>query len=608
MPRYKAPLRDFRFVYYELFDGAALAALPGHEEATPDVVEAVLEEIGKIASEVLQPLNAVGDEQGCKLENGVVRTPAGFREAWKVLREGGWMGLTGKPEHGGQAMPHAIGVAASEPMIAANLSFSMYVFLTHGASDALEHHGTDELKTAFLPRLLDGSWSGTMCLTEPQCGTDLGLVRTRAVDAGDGAYQVTGQKIFISAGDHDLTDNVLHLVLARLPDAPAGIKGISMFLIPKLRPEGGGPLGGGMPTRLVPNGVTCTSLEHKMGIKGSSTCVIDFDDSRGYLVGEPNKGMRAMFTMMNAARLHVGVQGLAVADAAYQAAVAFARERLQGRALTGAKAPQQEADPILVHPDVRRMLLTIRSFTEGARALTAWVAMEIDHALSHPDPARRQEADDLASLLTPVVKAFQTDLGFEMTNLALQVHGGYGYVREYGVEQLVRDARITQIYEGTNGIQALDLVGRKMPAHMGRYLRRFFHPVQRFLQQEAATPGIAELVGAAGKAFERLQRATAWLGAKSLENPDQAGAAATDYLLLFGYTALAYLWARMAKVAQERLAAGNGTLGGDDRAFYQAKLATARFYMERVLPRHSAHFASLMAGSASTMAFPDAAF
>ncbi|HEX6199937.1 MAG TPA: acyl-CoA dehydrogenase family protein, partial [Thermoanaerobaculia bacterium] len=396
MPAYKAPLRDLRFTYYELFDGAALAGIPGFEEATPDVVDAVIEEIGKISSDVLQPLNKVGDEEGCRIENGHVRTPTGFKEAWDLLRDGGWMGLTADPEYGGQGMPYAVGVAASEPMISANLAFSMYVFLTHGAYDALAHHGSEELKAAFLPHLVDGSWAGTMCLTEPQAGTDLGLVRTRAIDAGDGAYEITGSKIFISAGDHDLADNIVHLILARMPDAPPGIKGISMFLVPKLRPEGG---------RLVPNGVTCTSLEHKMGISGSSTCVIDFEDSVGYLIGEPNKGMRAMFTMMNAARLHVGVQGLAIAEAAYQAAVAFARERLQGRALTGAKFPQQEADPILVHPDIRRMLLTIRAFTEGARALTAWAALEIDHARSHPDPERREEADDLASLLTPVIKA-----------------------------------------------------------------------------------------------------------------------------------------------------------------------------------------------------------
>ncbi|MCB1008300.1 MAG: acyl-CoA dehydrogenase family protein, partial [Acidobacteria bacterium] len=480
---YKAPLRDFRFVYYELFDGEELARLPGFEDATQDTVEAVLEEIGKISTEVLQPLNAVGDAQGCRLENGQVKTPDGFGDAWKLLREGGWMGLTARPEYGGQGMPYTVGVAASEPMISANLAFSMYVFLTHGCYDALDHHASDELKKMFLPKLVDGSWAGTMCLTEPQSGTDLGLVSTKAVDAGDGVFKLSGSKIFISAGDHDLAENVVHLVLARTPDAPAGIKGISMFLVPKLRVEAG---------RLVPNGVTCSALEHKMGIQGSATCVIDFDGSVGYLVGEPNKGMRAMFTFMNSARLHVGVQGLALSESAYQAASAFAKERLQGRALTGAKYPEKEADPIVVHPDVRRMLLSVRAFNEGARALTAWIAMEIDHAASNPDPERRQAADDLASLLTPVVKAFQTDLGFEMANVALQVHGGYGYVREYGVEQFVRDARITQIYEGTNGIQALDLVGRKVPAHMGRSLRRFFHPIADFLAAEQGNAELAE--------------------------------------------------------------------------------------------------------------------
>ena len=596
MPTYQAPLRDLKFVYYELFDGEGLTKLPGYEDATPDVVEAVLEELGKIASEVLQPLNMKGDEEGCRLENGAVRIPAGFRDAWDLLREGGWMGLTSRPEHGGQGMPYAVGVAASELMIAANLSFSMYVFLTHGASGALEHHAPEELKRAFLPKLVDGSWAGTMCLTEPQSGTDLGLVRTRAVDAGDGVYQLTGSKIFISAGDHDLTENIVHLVLARTPDAPAGIKGISMFLVPKLWPEGG---------RLVPNGVSCSGLEHKMGIKGSATCVIDFENSRGYLVSELNKGMRAMFTFMNTARLHVGVQGVAVAEASYQAAVAFARERLQGRALTGAKYPQQEADPILVHPDVRKMLLSIRAFTEGARALTAWAALTIDDAQSHPDPAAREAADDLASLLTPVVKAFQTDLGFEMANVALQVHGGYGYVREYGVEQMVRDARITQIYEGTNGIQALDLVGRKLPAHMGRYLRRFFHPVSEFLAAEAANSQLTEFIEPAAKAFERLQRATMWIATESLKNPNEAGAAATDYLHLFGYTALAYLWARMAKVSLEKLANG---VSGSEKDFYDAKVRTARFYVQRLLPRSGGHFASLMAGSSSMMEFPDSAF
>ncbi len=602
MLTYKAPLRDLRFAYFELFDGDDIASLPGFEEATEDLVMTIAEEMGRFASEVLQPLNAAGDKEGVRFENGKVTMPAGFIDAYKVYREGGWTAVTARPEYGGQGLPHFVGIMLTEILCSSNLSFAMMTALTHGAYAALDHHAGDELKTRFVSKLVDGTWAATMCLTEPQAGTDLGLVRMTAVpssDSGaDGSYRLTGTKIFISAGEHDLTDNIVHLVLARLPDAPSGIKGISLFVIPKLLEENG---------KLVPNGVSCASIEHKMGIKASPTCVINFDNATGWLVGQPNKGMKAMFTFMNAARLAVGVQGLALAEAAYQGAVDFARERLQGRALTGAKAPGQEADPIVVHPDVRRMLLTIRAFTEGARALTAWTSIEIDHAESDPDSERAQIGDDLASLLTPIVKAFQTDLGFESTNLALQVCGGYGYTSDYGMEQLVRDCRITQIYEGTNGIQALDLVGRKMSAHMGRYLRRFFHPVQEFLEAEANGPQAAEMkefVEPAAKAFERLQRATAWLAQEAMKNPDQAGAASTDYLHLFGYTALAYLWARAAKVAL----AARPSATGDDAAFYEAKLATARFYMQRMLPRHSTHFSNLMAGAATIMEFPESAF
>jgi alkylation response protein AidB-like acyl-CoA dehydrogenase len=592
MPTYKTPLRDLRFVYYELFDGASLTRLPGFEEATPDLVMDVVAEMGRFSEEVLLPLNATGDREGCRFENGAVMMPAGFREAYKTYREGGWTGLTSRPEYGGQGLPYSVGIMVTEVLCSANLSFAMVTALSHGAYSALDLHATGALKAAFLPKLVDGTWAATMCLTEPQAGTDLGLLRMRAEPGADGAWRLTGSKIFISGGEHDLTENIVHLVLARLPDAPAGIKGISLFVIPKLREEGG---------KLVPNGVTCGAIEHKMGIKASPTCVINFDGSTGYLVGEAHKGMKAMFTFMNGARLHVGVQGLALAEAAYQAAVHFARERLQGRALTGAKNPRQEADPILVHADVRRMLLTIRAFVEGARALTAWAALEIDHAGSDPDPERATIGDDMASLLTPIIKAFQTDLGFEMTNHALQVCGGYGYTVDYGVEQLVRDCRITQIYEGTNGVQALDLVGRKLPAHTGRYLRRFFHPAQSFLAAEADNPALQELVAPVAKAFERLQRATAWLAQESLRNPDQAGAAANDYLHLFGYVALGYLWARMAKVA---LAKG----GGADASFYEAKLATARFYIQRVLPRSGSLFGTVMAGSGPIMEFPDSAF
>ncbi len=592
MLTYKAPLRDLRFTYFELFDAAELTQLPGFEEATPDLVMDIAAEMGRFASEVLQPLNAVGDRDGLRFENGDVTMPAGFVEAYRTYREGGWTALVARPEFGGQGLPYYVGDMLTEILCAANLSFSMMTALTQGAYAAFLHHADDELKAAFLPKLVDGTWSGTMCLTEPQAGTDLGLVRMKALPQDDGSYRLSGSKIFISAGEHDLTENIVHLVLARLPDAPSGIQGISMFVIPKLREEAGA---------LVPNGVSCSAIEHKMGIKASPTCVLDFEGSTGWLIGQPNKGMKAMFTMMNAARLHVGIQGLALAEASYQGAVAFARERLQGRALAGAKHPELEADPILVHPDVRRMLLTMRAFSEGARALTAWASLEIDHAESDPDPERAEIGDDMASLLTPIVKAFQTDLGFEMTNLGVQVLGGYGYATDYGMEQLVRDCRITQIYEGTNGIQALDLVGRKLPAHMGRYLRRFFHPVQRFLEEEAADPAMQEFVAPVAKSFERLQRATAWLAQESLRNPDQAGAAATDYLHLFGYVSLGYLWARMAKVALAKR-------GGADAAFYEAKLATARFYVQRMLPRSGSLFATIMAGSAAIMEFPDGAF
>ncbi|MEO8277037.1 MAG: acyl-CoA dehydrogenase C-terminal domain-containing protein [Thermoanaerobaculia bacterium] len=602
---YKAPLRDIRFVYYELFDSASLTRLPGFEEASQELVMDVLGEMARFCDGVLRPLNAPGDQEGCHFDAGVVRTPVGFPAAYKQFREGGWTGVVARPEYGGQGLPHIMSVLLTEMMCSSNLSFAMITALTNGAYSALDHHATPELKRKFVPKLVDGTWAATMCLTEPQAGTDLGLVRMKAVatdeiDDGGRAWKLTGSKIFISGGEHDLTENIVHLVLARLPDAPPGIKGISLFVIPKLREAGG---------KLIPNGVTCGAIEHKMGIKASPTCVINFDGALGYLVGEPHKGMKGMFTFMNGARLHVGVQGLALAEAASQAAVKFARERLQGRSLSGKKSTGGDADPILVHPDVRRMLLTMRAFSEGARALTAWTALEIDHAESDPDKARAEEGDDFASLLTPVVKAFQTDLGFEMTNLAVQVFGGYGFCVDYGVEQLVRDCRITQIYEGTNGVQALDLVGRKLPAHTGRYLRRFFHPVQEFLEAEAANTELAEFVGPVAKAFERLQRATGWITQESLKNPDEAGAASTDYLHLFGYVSLGFLWARMAKVALSALSPeGSRGKGKEELAFYTAKVATARFYMQRLLPRSGSHFAALMAGGSSLMNFPDESF
>jgi len=587
MANYKAPLRDMRFVLYELHSGDKLSHLPGLEDMTPDLIDPVLEEAAKVCEEVLHPLNRSGDEEGCTWENGTVRTPKGFKEAYKLFCDAGWTGLACDPDFGGQGMPQMINTLVSEMICATNLSFGMYPGLSHGCYTALHAHGSDELKQAYLPKLVDGSWAGTMCLTEPHCGTDLGLCRTKAVPQADGSYKITGTKIFISAGEHDMTDNIIHLVLARLPDAPKGIKGISLFLVPKFMPDG---------TR---NPAACGSIEHKMGIKASATCVMNFDDATGWLVGEPGKGMRAMFTMMNEERLAVGIQGLGLAEASYQGAVAYARDRLQGRSLSGIKAPDKAADPIIHHPDVRRMLLTIRATTEGCRALGAWVAHQLDVAEHGVEESERQNAHDFVALMTPIVKALFTDLAFEATNHGVQVFGGHGYIREHGMEQLVRDCRIAQIYEGANGIQALDLVGRKMPAHAGRYLRQFFHPVGDFIAQYAEDDDLAPFVQPLAKAFVRLQQATGQIARLGLGKPEEAGAAASDYLRLFGLTALAYMWARMAQIALPK---------AEEDAFYKAKLGTARFFMERMLPQTSGLFSSLMAGGGSLMDFAEEAF
>jgi alkylation response protein AidB-like acyl-CoA dehydrogenase len=590
MPTYRAPLDDIRFVLHEVHDVAKLADLPGCEDATPDVVDAVLAEGAAVCEQILFPVNQSGDAEGCTYDNGTVRTPSGFKEAYAQYAEGGWTGIAADPAYGGQGLPEAVRFVFEEMLCSANLSFSMYPGLSHGAYSALMSHGSDELKTRYLPKLVDGSWAGTMCLTEAHAGTDLGILTTRAVPAGDGAYQITGSKIFISAGEQDLTENIVHLVLARLPDAPAGTKGISMFVVPKFLPTDEGTPG----TR---NGVTCGSIEHKMGIKGSATCVLNFDNATGFMVGEPNKGMRAMFVMMNGARLAVGMQGLGLSEVAYQNALAYAKERLQGRSLTGAKNPDGPADPILVHPDVRKTLLRIKAFNEGARSLAYWVGMLIDIEHRHPDEATRQEASDLVALMTPVIKAFFTDLGFDSTNLALQTLGGHGYIREYGVEQYVRDARIAQIYEGTNAIQALDLVGRKLPMEGGRLVRRFFALVKADVDAAGEDDALEALARPVGEALGRLQKATMLLAEKGFANPDEAGAAATEYLHLMGYTALGWQWLKMAGVAQRQLAAGTG-----DATFLQAKVKTARFYMARMLPQTGALLAQIQAGASTIMA------
>ena len=601
MVTYTAPLADIRFVLDELFDYAGeIATLPGYEDASRDVVDAVLEAGATLCENELLPLNRSGDEAGCVLENGVVRTPAGFVQAYRTFVEGGWTGLSCDPAYGGQGLPTTVQVVMQEMICSTNLSFGTYPGLSHGVYDALMRHGSETQKALYLPRLVDGAWAGTMCLTEPQCGTDLGLLRTRAEPSGapgpggGEGHRITGTKIFISAGDHDLTENILHLVLARLPAAPPGIKGISTFLVPKVtvKPDGGlGPR----------NGVACGSLEAKMGIKASATCVLNFDAAEGELVGAPHSGMRAMFTMMNAARLGVGIQGLGLAETAYQSAAAYARERLQGRALGGARNPDQPADPIIVHADVRKNLMTMRATTEGARALALWIAMAADIAARHADETRRREADDLVTLMTPIIKAFLSDAGFEAANLGVQVFGGHGYIREHGMEQLVRDARIAQLYEGTNGIQALDLVGRKLPTGMGRLLRRFFHPVLALVEATRDQAGMAEFTAPLAKAVGRLQQATVWVAQAGLRDPEEAAAAATDYLRLFALTALAYMWALTAKAVLARPAAAR-------TPFHQAKLATGRFYMTRLLPQTSGLFAAIMAGKEPIMGLDEAAF
>lgn len=590
MPTYKAPLDEIRFLLEDVLDVGQLTALGGYEEATPELLLAVLEEGARLCESVIAPLNQTGDAEGCHLENGRVKTPAGFKGAYDAYREGGWTAITAPTEFGGQGLPHLPYFVLDEMLCSANLSFGMYPGLSHGATELLERWGDAELKQRFLPRLVDGSWSGTMCLTEAHAGTDLGIIRTKAVPAGDGAYLVNGTKIFISSGDHDLTDNIIHLVLAKLPDAPPGTKGISLLLVPKLLPSEEGTSGSA-------NGVSCGAIEHKMGIKANATCVLNFENARGWLVGEPHNGMKAMFTMMNGARLGVGLQGLGVAEVAYQNALAYSKERTQGRSLRGPQNPGGEADPIIVHPDVRRMLMTMKAYVEGMRALVYWVAMLIDVEQHHADDAKRAEAADLLALMTPVIKGFCTDVGFEITNLALQCYGGHGYIREFGMEQFVRDARITQIYEGTNGVQAMDLLGRKVPDGGGRLTARFFGLVQADLVAAQGNATLADIVTPVADALAVLQRTTMTVMGRAQRNPEEIGAAAAEYLRLFGLVATGWMWVRMATVAAEQGGARN-----------DARLATARFYVTRLLPPVGALAAQIAAGAAPVMALEAGAF
>lgn len=596
MPVYNPPLDDIRFVLHDVLNVDALSSLEGYEDFSADLGDQILEEGGKICEQVLFPLNLSGDQEGCRFENGVVYTPKGFKEAYDTFAEGGWCGLSGDPEYGGMGMPVILNTAMQEMICSSNMSFGMYPGLSQGAYEALHYFGTDEQKQTYLPKLIEGVWSGTMNLTEPHCGTDLGLIKTKAVPNDDGSFNITGTKIFISAGEHDLTENIVHLVLAKLPDAPDGVKGISLFVVPKFLINDDGSIG-------ARNGAACGSIEHKMGIHANSTCVMNFDDAKGWLVGEPHKGLKAMFVMMNAARLGVGMQGLGICEVAYQNALAYAKDRLQMRSLTGVKAPEKPADPIIVHPDVRRMLLCAKSITEGGRALAYWTGVQLDYAERSIDEKEKQAADDLVALLTPIVKAYLTDMGTEVANECLQVYGGHGYIAEWGMEQFVRDARIAQIYEGTNGIQALDLVGRKMPKDFGRLLRRFFHPVQEFINEHQGNEQMQDFVFPMAKAFMKLQQATAMIAQKGLKNPDEAGAASSDYLRQFALVALAYMWCRMVLVAQTKLEAGEG-----DKEFLETKIKTAQFFMARVLPETDARFKMVMAGGDTLMSMKAEAF
>ena len=596
MPSYKAPLEDVSFLLNDVFQIDRYNNLPGFSDASPDVREAILAEAAKFSEEVLQPLNRVGDLEGCtRHDDGRVITPKGFKAAYKQLGEGGWLGLSAPAEYGGQGLPTTLTQTVNEFQMSANMAFSMYPGLTQGATAALIVHGKPDQKKMFVPRMLAGDWTGTMNLTEPQCGTDLGLLRTKAAKQADGSYKITGTKIFISGGEHDLTENIIHLVLARIEGAPAGIKGVSLFVVPKVLVNADGSLG-------APNGVSCGSIEHKMGIHGNSTCVMNYDGATGWLIGEENKGMQGMFVMMNEARLGVAVQGLAQSEVAYQNAVIYAKDRLQGRSLTGPKAPDKPADPIIVHPDVRRTLLTIRAFNEAARAMVVWTSLKSDVAHRSDNAKDREAADDHMGLMTPILKGVLTDVGFSNAVLAQQMFGGHGYIAEWGMEQFVRDARIAMIYEGANGIQALDLVGRKLPRDGGRAVMAFFAEVAAFAKDHAADEAMKPYLTPLTDALGHLQQATMWLMQNAMAKPDNAGAGATDYMQLFGLVTFGYMWARMVKVASDKIA------GGDKTSYLNSKLVTGRFFMERMLPETSLHLARIQTGSATTMELPAEAF
>ncbi|MDT7837250.1 acyl-CoA dehydrogenase C-terminal domain-containing protein [Aquabacterium sp. OR-4] len=596
MPQYTPPLRDMQFVLHELLDTVGtLRQLPAHAEIDADTVNAVLEEGGKFAAEVTAPLNLSGDREGCTLDKTTheVTAPKGFKQAYAQYVEGGWPALSCDPAFGGQGLPHVVNLCFYEMLNSANQAWTMYPGLSHGAYEALHAHGTPEQKALYLPKLTSGEWTGTMCLTEPHCGTDLGLLRSKAEPLADGSYKISGQKIFISAGEHDLAENIVHLVLARLPDAPEGSKGISLFVVPKFIPQADGGLG-------ARNGIFCSGLEHKMGIHGSSTCQMLLDGATGWLVGQPNKGLMAMFVMMNAARLGVGNQSLGLTEVAYQNAVAYAKDRIQMRALSGPKAPDKPADPIIVHPDVRKMLLTARAYAEAGRALTAYTALKLDVALATDDEDERRAADDRVALLTPIIKAFITDNGWIATSHCQQVFGGHGYIHEWGMEQFVRDSRINMIYEGTNTVQSLDLLGRKVLGDNGAKLRAFGKEIAEFVEEHGISEEMQEFVNPLADLGDKVTKLSTEIGMKAFGNADEVGAAAVDYLRVVGHLCFAYLFARMAQIALAKKDSGD--------PFYTAKLHTARFYFAKLLPETATLIRTARAGLSPLMAMDEALF